>query len=84
MSLKSTLIVVLSLGLLGSVASAAEPAAKKPNVLFCIADDASSHFGVYGCNWVKTPNIDRLGKAGLVFDNTYTPTAKCARCARRS
>ena len=51
----------------------------KPNVLFIIADDASRHFGeAYGCQWVKTPNIDRLAKQGLVFDNAYTPTSKCA------
>jgi arylsulfatase A-like enzyme len=53
-------------------------AADRPNILFCIADDASPHFGAYGCAWVKTPNIDRLAKQGLVFANAYTPTAKCA------
>ncbi len=58
-------------------ATAAIPA--RPNVLFIIADDASRHFGeAYGCNWVKTPHIDRLAKQGLVFDNAYTPTSKCA------
>ena len=51
---------------------------RKPNILFIIADDASPHFGqAYGCAWVKTPNIDRLARSGLVFDNAYTPTAKC-------
>ncbi len=60
-------------------AGAAEKLSAKPNVLFIIADDASRHFGeAYGCNWVKTPNIDRLAKQGLVFDNAYTPTSKCA------
>ncbi|HEX3657688.1 MAG TPA: sulfatase [Pirellulales bacterium] len=49
-----------------------------PNVVFCIADDASCHFGAYGCNWVKTPNVDRLAREGIVFDNAYTATAKCA------
>ncbi len=59
-------------------AESAKPQAK-PNVLFIIADDASRHLGeAYGCNWVKTPNIDRLAKRGLVFDNAYTPTSKCA------
>ena len=56
-------------------ADAPEPA---PNVLFIIADDASRHFGeAYGCSWVRTPNIDRLARGGLVFDHAYTPTAKC-------
>jgi arylsulfatase A-like enzyme len=53
--------------------------APRPNILFCIADDASwPHFGAYGCRWVKTPAIDRLAQAGLLFENAYTPTAKCA------
>lgn len=53
----------------------------KPNLLFIIADDASRHFGeANGCTWVKTPNIDRLAKQGLVFDNAYVPTSKCAPC----
>ena len=60
-------------------ARAADDKAIRPNVLFIIADDASRHFGeAYGCKWVKTPNIDRLAKQGLVFDNAYTPTSKCA------
>ncbi len=55
------------------------PPRARPNILFIIADDASRHFGkAYACNWVKTPNIDRLAKQGLVFDNAYTPTSKCA------
>jgi arylsulfatase A-like enzyme len=61
-----------------SFAFAAAPATDRPNILFCIADDASPHFGAYGCSWVKTPNIDRLAKQGLVFANAYTPTSKCA------
>ena len=62
--------------LAGTLAAAA--ASAKPNILFVIADDASPHFGqAYGCAWVKTPNIDRLARNGLVFDNAYTPTAKC-------
>jgi arylsulfatase A-like enzyme len=51
---------------------------ERPNIVFCIADDASPHFGVYGHDWVNTPNIDRVAKAGLIFENAYTPTAKCA------
>ncbi len=50
-----------------------------PNILFCIADDASwQHFGAYGCDWVKTPGFDRVAESGLLFQNAYTPNAKCA------
>ena len=52
---------------------------ESPNILFCLADDASwEHFGAYGCDWVKTPNFDRIAEQGLLFNNAYTPTAKCA------
>jgi N-sulfoglucosamine sulfohydrolase len=55
--------------------------ADRPNILFIIADDASRHFTeAYGCDWVKTPHIDRLAREGLVFDNAYVPTSKCAPC----
>ena len=51
----------------------------RPNILFCIADDASfPHMGAYGCSWVKTPGFDRVAKEGILFTNAYTPNAKCA------
>lgn len=50
------------------------------NVLFIIADDASCHFGCYGCRWTLTPAIDGLARSGLVFENAYVPTSKCAPC----
>lgn len=49
----------------------------RPNILFCIADDASfAHFGAAGCPWVHTPNFDRVARNGLFFSNCYTPNAK--------
>lgn len=61
-------------------ASAAEPdRAQRPNILFCIADDASyHHFGAAGCPWVSTPVFDRIAAQGLFFRNCYTPNAKSA------
>ncbi len=51
----------------------------RPNILFCIADDASyPHMGAYGCPWVKTPGFDRVANEGLLFTRCYTPNAKCA------
>lgn len=56
-----------------------EETPKRPNILFAIADDASwKHFGAYGCNWVKTPAFDKVAKNGILFQNAYTPNAKCA------
>ncbi len=78
--MKHTITLIVALLLAPYFAArAVDAAAVRPNVLFIIADDASRHFGeAYGCNWAKTPNIDRLAKHGLVFENAYTPTSKCA------
>jgi len=55
------------------------PLADPPNILFAIADDASwKHFGAYGCDWVKTPALDRIAREGILFTRAYTPNAKCA------
>ena len=54
-------------------------AEERPNILFCIMDDASwAHMGAYGCTWVDTPAFDRLADEGILFHNAYTPNAKCA------
>jgi N-sulfoglucosamine sulfohydrolase len=52
---------------------------ERPNILFCIADDASyPHMGAYGCEWVVTPGFDRVAEDGLLFTRAYTPNAKCS------
>ena len=51
----------------------------RPNILIAIMDDATyEHMGIYGCDWIKTPNFDRIAKEGLLFSRAYTPNAKCA------
>lgn len=52
-------------------------ASAKPNILFAIADDWGLHAGAYGTGWVKTPSFDRVAKEGVLFNNAYTPLAKC-------
>ncbi|NDP22495.1 MAG: sulfatase [Paludibacter sp.] len=49
----------------------------RPNILFCIADDASyPHFSANGSHWIKTPSFDRVAREGILFSNCYTPNAK--------
>lgn len=51
----------------------------KPNIIFCIADDASyPHFSAYGCKWISTPGFDRVAREGILFNNAYTPNSKSA------
>jgi len=60
-------------------ATGARTTARKPNILLCIADDASyPHMGAYGCSWVRTPGFDRVAGEGVLFSRAYTPNAKCA------
>jgi arylsulfatase A-like enzyme len=52
---------------------------KKPNILFCIADDASMNsFGAYGDTFINTPTIDKIANEGVVFNNAYNNNPKCA------
>lgn len=54
-------------------------AESKPNVVFIFADQLC--YSALGCNGntvVKTPNIDRLGATGTVFDNAYSSCPICA------
>jgi choline-sulfatase len=51
----------------------------KPNILFIIADQLAAQFlGAYGHKVTKTPNLDRLAKSGVVFENAYSSSPLCA------
>ncbi len=54
-----------------------ENTAKRPNILFCVADDAG-HYGAYGHKWVSTPNFDSVARKGVLFDNAFTCNSKSA------
>jgi len=51
--------------------------AAKPNVLMIAVDDLRPMLGCYGDPRVRTPNIDRLAKRGVVFERAYCQYAKC-------
>jgi N-sulfoglucosamine sulfohydrolase len=52
---------------------------ERPNVLFIIADDASrDSMGAYGCEYVATPNFDRIAREGVLFTQAYNCNPKCA------
>lgn len=53
-------------------------AAEKPNVLFLAVDDLNDWVGVLGKRTdVKTPNIDRLAKQGVLFTRAYCAAPAC-------
>lgn len=59
-------------------AFAAQSASRRPNVLFIAVDDLRPELGCYGVSGIKSPNIDRLAKRGMVFDRAYCQQAVCS------
>jgi len=50
----------------------------RPNIVLIYADDIGfGDLGCYGATGVKTPNVDRLAKKGLKFNNAYASSATC-------
>ncbi|WP_162894855.1 sulfatase family protein [Rhizobium terrae] len=51
---------------------------KRPNILMIMTDQQRRDtLGVYGCDWIPTPNLDRLGKAGTVFEHCTADNPIC-------
>jgi arylsulfatase A-like enzyme len=62
-----------------TLTSVAEPTApKKPNILFIVVDDLRPELGCYGKEYIHSPNIDSIAKAGMVFNRAYCQQAVCA------
>jgi arylsulfatase A len=63
-----------------SYTSAAEKSnARKPNVVFILADDLGwSELGCYGNSFNETPNLDHLAKQGIIFTDAYAAAPVCS------
>ncbi len=62
----------------GLLAMAVAHAADRPNVLFFAVDDLRPEFSAYGFDYIKSPNLDRIAKAGVVFNRAYCQQAVCS------
>ena len=55
----------------------------KQNVIVVMLDSLGVNYvGCYGNKWIKTPNLDRLAREGVLFENNYiegVPTIPCRR-----
>lgn len=51
---------------------------KRPNILlFCADQLRADALGCYGNEVCRTPHLDALARAGVVFENAYTPNPIC-------
>jgi len=72
------IVPALFLLFLPTMASAQE-AKKKPNVIVIVTDDQRwNAMSIAGHPYLKTPNIDRLGKEGVWFKNAFCTTSLCS------
>lgn len=77
-SSKTKLLFVAGISVFASFAHAEMPAPKRPNILFIAVDDLRPELGCYGASHIHSPNIDRIAKAGVVFNRAYCQQAVCS------
>ena len=74
--MKASIIVLLALKF-----SIFISASVHPNFLIILADDCTyNDLPIYGGKNAKTPNIDKLSKEGLTFNQAYVSSAMCQPC----
>ncbi|QEG43703.1 sulfatase family protein [Roseimaritima ulvae] len=72
MMFKPTLFLALLLLSAGPVLAA------RPNIVWIVVDDMSSHFGYQGEPLARTPNVDQLAREGVVFSQAYATAPVCS------
>jgi N-sulfoglucosamine sulfohydrolase len=68
--------------------STAAQTASRPNILFCFADDWGRYASAYAAlddrpsvnQVVRTPNIDRVAREGVLFKNAFVTSPSCTPC----
>lgn len=65
-------------GILSKENYAQQSSGKKPNFIFVCADQHSSLYtGFGGHKFIKTPNMDKIAKRGVVFSSAYCGSPLC-------
>src|SRR6266852_1250244 len=73
--MKSRLIVILSLALIGICTAKAKPKSSPPNVFLITIDTLrADHVHCYGYEQIQTPALDALAADGIRFAQAFTPS----------
>lgn len=86
--LSRLLAVAFGFFLTGERSSLCAADSTRPNILFCFADDWGRYAGAYAAvdgpgspnDLVKTPNFDRVARAGVLFRHAFVPAPSCTPC----
>lgn len=76
--LRTALLGGMALAVPSALGQPASGKSKPPNLVVVLADDHAYRGVGYNNAVVKTPNLDRLGREGVVFDHAYVATPICA------
>ena len=71
-------IILIALFSLSGCSTTNNKTLAKPNILWIVADDLGTDLGCYGDSLVYTPNLDKLAKESVLFENCHTVTAVCS------
>ena len=71
-------LTALTLASVSGIALPLSAAGKQPNILFIFTDDHASHaIGAYGSKVNQKPNLDRIAKEGMLFQNCFCTNSIC-------
>ncbi|MBC9933220.1 sulfatase [Chitinophaga qingshengii] len=55
-----------------------QPETKRPNIIFIMTDDHTTRaMSCYDTSLIRTPNLDRLAREGMLFRNCFVTNAVC-------
>ena len=89
MKIQRILFLLISLVFVGQTpVTTAQRQPARPNILFCFADDWGRYASIYATlekqpslnQIVKTPNIDRVAREGVLFRRAFVNAPSCTPC----
>jgi N-acetylglucosamine-6-sulfatase len=78
-SLSGGLVILVFFLFLFGCKNSKESRQQLPNIIFILVDDMRwDQLGISGHPFIQTPNIDRIGKEGVIFTNAFVCTPLCS------